>query len=100
MPLKGWILLAFCIFCSLLAIDLWNSSVSYNIIFLLEGMDTYPITVAGFHMGEASIQELRGYATAFKWVTLLPLSLAIVFYWKLLKVFRYDAVLTGEMPKK
>ncbi|MDR7003004.1 hypothetical protein [Neobacillus niacini] len=86
MPLKGWILLAFCVLCTILTVQFWGAGMDYNNIILPEGMNSFPVTLFGYHIGVGySTQELHEYSVAFKWLTLLPLSLAFLSYWKFIK---------------
>jgi hypothetical protein len=89
MPLKGWIVIVFCVLCTILTVNVWDAGMVYNNIILPKEIDAFPVNLAGLTIGSgSSTQELHEYSVIFKWLTLLPLSLAIVSYWKLLKVVR------------
>nr|WP_263326982.1 hypothetical protein [Neobacillus sp. Marseille-Q6967] len=89
MQFKGWIFLVFCILSSILTVHFWDAGISYENVILPKEMDTFPVNVLNFTIGSgSSTQELNEFATTFKWLTLLPLSFAIVFYWRLIKLLK------------
>lgn len=72
-----------------LTVNVWDAGMVYENIILPKEIDAFPVNLAGFTIGSgSSTQQLYEYSVIFKWLTLLPLSLAIVSYWKLIKVFR------------
>ena len=86
MTRKSWILSTLCGLLLIFAIELFSTGNSYQNLIIPKGMDTFPVYLMNFRIGEGSTTiELNSFANTFMWLSLVPLLLASLIFQRLLK---------------
>lgn len=86
MAKKVWIFSTLCGLLLIFAIELFSTGNSYHNIIIPKEMDTFPVYLMNFRIGEGSTTiELNNFANSFMWLSLIPLLLAIVLFQRFLK---------------
>jgi hypothetical protein len=78
---KGWLFLALSVLFLFSAIQVFNSSFSYQDVIIPNNMESFPVYLLNFKIGEASTtQGLNEFADTFLMLIPVPLILSAVCY--------------------